>query len=97
MRDWLVFVLGLMSVEVVFADLSNDAYDGETGVDVTKKESVVNLTGKPKLVLGLSFLFLAGGLCLLASSLGRANCTMSALLLATAISCGYVYQGPPFR
>ena len=44
---------------------SNDAFDAETGVDKSKAESVVNLTGNRKVVLAIANGFLvAGGLLL---------------------------------
>ena len=44
---------------------SNDAFDAETGVDKSKAESVVNLTGNRKAVLAVANGFLlAGGLLL---------------------------------
>ncbi len=78
---------------------SNDAFDAATGVDKTKRESVVNLTGGKKgLVLGIANVFLAAGLTLMGMSLGQAgDSTRPALMLLAAIACGYIYQGPPFR
>lgn len=78
---------------------SNDAFDASTGVDVHKAESVVNLTGNRTGVLLLSKLFLAAGLGLLSSSIAAATQTDGRVtaMLAAAIACGYVYQGPPFR
>ena len=44
---------------------SNDAFDAKTGVDKSKAESVVNLTGNRKVVLAIANGFLvAGGLLL---------------------------------
>ena len=48
-----------------FDACSNDAFDAETGVDKSKAESVVNLTGNRKAVLAVANGFLlAGGLLL---------------------------------
>jgi 1,4-dihydroxy-2-naphthoate octaprenyltransferase len=66
---------------------------------VHKAESVVNLTGNRTGVLLLSKLFLAAGVGLLSSSIAAAANTDGRVtaMLAAAIACGYVYQGPPFR
>lgn len=76
---------------------SNDAFDASTGVDQHKAESVVNLTGNRIGVLLLSKLFLLAGLGLLGSSIAAAADVRVSAMLAAAIACGYVYQGPPFR
>jgi 1,4-dihydroxy-2-naphthoate octaprenyltransferase len=68
-------------------------------VDVHKAESVVNLTGNRNGVLLLSKLFLLAGVGLLGSGIAEAAAVDSRVpaMLAAAIVCGYVYQGPPFR
>jgi hypothetical protein len=76
---------------------SNDAFDATTGVDKTKRESVVNLTGSRRGVLLAAKAFLAAGLWLLAAAIGAAHDGRVAAMLAAAIACGYLYQGPPFR
>jgi 1,4-dihydroxy-2-naphthoate octaprenyltransferase len=76
---------------------SNDAFDAETGVDQTKPESVVNLTGNRTAVLLLSKAFLAAGLLLLGWGISSAGDSRISAMLGIAIVCGYVYQGPPFR
>ncbi|KAI5661368.1 hypothetical protein M9H77_20691 [Catharanthus roseus] len=92
------FVLLASSVLVItWLNLSNDVYDFDTGADINKKESVVNIVGSRtgtfiaaciSLVLGLSGLILASV---------EAGNLRSILLLASAITCGYIYQCPPFR
>lgn len=82
---------------IAWLNLSNDGFDAETGVDKAKAESVVNLTGSRGLVLGLSAAFFAAGAWLLAGGLGAAASGAPAAMLAAAIACGYIYQGPPFR
>ncbi|EEF36527.1 hypothetical protein RCOM_0822650 [Ricinus communis] len=71
---------------------SNDVYDFDTGADKNKKESVVNLVGSRSgtsiaayLSLGLGFVGLTW------TSLG-ASSMQAILLLACAITCGYIYQ-----
>lgn len=77
---------------------SNDAFDSATGVDRTKRESVVNLTGgKQGLVLLLANLFLLAGAGLLTRLVASAANGQAAGMLVAAIACGYLYQGPPFR
>lgn len=77
---------------------SNDAFDAATGVDLTKRESIVNLSGSPPgLVLLIANTFLLAGLGLFAHLLSGAAAQPVMCLLAVAIVCGYVYQGPPFR
>jgi 1,4-dihydroxy-2-naphthoate phytyltransferase len=91
------FVLAAILV-IAWLNLSNDAFDSHTGVDKTKKESVVNLTGSPTLVLWTANVCLAAGVSLLwylITSIQEP--TRPAMMLAGAIACGYVYQGPPFR
>jgi 1,4-dihydroxy-2-naphthoate octaprenyltransferase len=77
--------------------LSNDAFDASTGVDKSKRESVVNLTGSRNGVLAAAKLFLALGAWLLATAVGGAGNGAAGAMLAVAVACGYVYQGPPFR
>lgn len=76
---------------------SNDAFDAKTGVDKTKRESVVNLTGNRTLVLVLANVLLVAGVSLLATLISTTADARPALMLAFSIACGYVYQGPPFR
>ena len=86
-----VLVLGWLN-------LSNDGYDAETGVDLEKPESVVNLTSNKEGVLALAWSLLAAGTALIAHGLMQASRgTTCAALLATAIGCGWAYQCPPLR
>lgn len=82
---------------IAWLNLSNDGFDASTGVDTTKPESMVNLTGSRTLVLALSAaFFFAGGTQLWSVVIQAADGSVAAML-AAAIACGYVYQGPPFR
>lgn len=90
-------LLGSAVLVIAWLNLSNDAYDAETGADKGKRESVVNMTGSREAVLVSAYACLAlgiGGLirgCMLAQN-------MQILALeAAAIACGYIYQCPPFR
>ncbi|KAL2644969.1 hypothetical protein R1flu_012556 [Riccia fluitans] len=82
---------------ITWLNLSNDAYDAETGVDKLKKESVVNITGSQKGVLWAAFACLVVGLVGLINGASQAGDMRVAALLVLAIACGYVYQCPPFR
>eukprot|EP00892_Ulva_mutabilis_P006111 jgi/Ulvmu1/3872/UM018_0091.1 len=85
---------------IAWLNLSNDAFDAVTGVDSKqrKPESIINLTGAPWLVvLAIAFALLAWGGSKLYATLSAADSPASIALLAGAIICGYVYQGPPFR
>lgn len=83
---------------VAWLNLSNDAFDAATGVDATKAESVVALTGgRAAPVHAAALACLAAGAALLAAGLSAAADATPARLLAAAIAAGYVYQGPPFR
>ena len=66
-------------------------------MDATKPESVVNLTGSRVGVLAASLAFLVAGVALLAAQLASAPDARVGPMLAAAIACGYLYQGPPFR
>jgi len=94
-----VFAICLMAAILIVAwlNLSNDVFDAETGIDVNKAHSVVNLTGNKSLVFGV-----ANG-CLLAGFLGIGTVVWQQQdgtilgLIAIACALGYSYQGPPFR
>ncbi len=76
---------------------SNDGFDAQTGVDLTKPESLVNITGNRAAVLAVAWVAFAVGVSLLSSAMGAANDARIPAQLGAAIACGYVYQGPPFR
>ncbi|MBW4521793.1 MAG: 2-carboxy-1,4-naphthoquinone phytyltransferase [Scytolyngbya sp. HA4215-MV1] len=94
-----IFATFLASAILILAweNLSNDVFDSETGVDVNKANSLVNLTGNKGLIFWL------GNLCLLAGLLGigtiafwQQDLTVIGLILLCC-ALGYLYQGPPFR
>lgn len=77
-------------------------FDFDTGVDVRKKESVVNLCGGTRAarnkVLGVAMAVLGVGLALLGRENGRGLAGGTNFrLIAMATGLGYLYQGPPFR
>jgi len=93
-------ILGLLAAAIsiiAWLNLSNDAFDATTGVDETKPESVVNLTGNRPLVFWLSVAFLVVGVSLLGHFISSTGDMRVAAMLALSIACGYMYQGPPFR
>jgi 2-carboxy-1,4-naphthoquinone phytyltransferase len=89
--------LGSAILILAWENLSNDVFDSETGVDVNKANSIVNLTGNKSLIFWLSNLCLALGLLGIgAIALWQADLTVIGLILACC-AIGYIYQGPPFR
>jgi 2-carboxy-1,4-naphthoquinone phytyltransferase len=89
--------LGSAIAIIAWLNISNDVFDSDTGIDVNKAESVVNLTGNRQLM------FWIGNLCLLLGITGigmiswwQQDITVVVMIL---IACflGYTYQGPPFR
>lgn len=90
------FLLSAIAI-IAWINISNDVFDSDTGIDVNKAESVVNLTGNRNLMFWLSNLFLALGILGIgAISWWQQDPTVVAIVL---ICCflGYTYQGPPFR
>lgn len=94
-----IFATFLISAILILAweNLSNDVFDSETGVDVNKANSLVNLTGNKSLI------FWSGNLCLTTGLLGigaiafwQQDLTVIGLILLCC-ALGYIYQGPPFR
>jgi len=82
---------------ILWLNLSNDAFDAVTGVDVQKVESVVNRTGKRKAILWAANICLAIGILLMVAVVVTSKQYTSGLMLLAAVSMGYIYQGPPFR
>lgn len=97
--NWTVLSLFLLSGILIIAwlNLSNDVFDSETGIDINKATSVVNITGNKSLVFGISNFCL--GLAIFGLSaigwLQQDWRVMGFVLLACFL--GYTYQGPPFR
>ncbi|OUC12659.1 MAG: 2-carboxy-1,4-naphthoquinone phytyltransferase [Alkalinema sp. CACIAM 70d] len=95
----LVFGLFLLSAVLILAweNLSNDVFDADTGVDVNKFNSVVNITGNKALIFWISNAFLGLGLLgITAIAAMQRDFTVIGLILACC-GIGYIYQGPPFR
>lgn len=94
-----VFVTFLLSSILIIAwlNLSNDVFDSDTGIDVNKAHSVVNLTGNKTLVFWISIICLLLGLGgILLINYWLKDWTVLWLIIASC-ALGYSYQGPPFR
>ncbi|WOG84757.1 hypothetical protein DCAR_0103941 [Daucus carota subsp. sativus] len=95
-RRYLVILASSILI-ITWLNLSNDVYDFDTGADVNKKESVVNLVGSRTGTLIAAYLLLVLGFMGLSWASLEAGSLRSILLLASAVICGYIYQCPPFR
>jgi 2-carboxy-1,4-naphthoquinone phytyltransferase len=97
--DWRVFSTFTLSGILIIAwlNLSNDVFDADTGIDVNKPHSVVNLTGNQALIFWLANGLLLLGLFGIAAIVWwqRDLTVIGLILLCCAL--GYTYQGPPFR
>lgn len=94
-----VFCAFMASAILILAweNLSNDVFDAETGIDVNKVHSLVNLTRNKGLILALSLGCLGLGILgILAIAFWQRDPTV---LVLVGLCCflGYAYQGPPFR
>lgn len=90
------FLLSAIAI-IAWLNISNDVFDSDTGIDINKAESVVNLTGNRNLMFWLGNVFLVLGILGIATiSWWQQDISVVAIVL---ISCflGYTYQGPPFR
>ncbi len=90
------FLLSAIAI-IAWLNISNDVFDSDTGIDVNKAESVVNLTGNRNLMFWLANLFLLSGILgIVAISWWQQDPIVIAIVLL-ACFLGYTYQGPPFR
>lgn len=97
--DPVIFFTFLGSAICILAweNLSNDVFDADTGVDVNKANSLVNLTGNKPLIFWLGNALLALGLLGIgAIAYWQQDGTVIGLILLCC-ALGYLYQGPPFR
>jgi 2-carboxy-1,4-naphthoquinone phytyltransferase len=90
------FLLSAIAI-IAWLNISNDVFDSDTGIDINKAESVVNLTGNRNLMFWLGNLLLGLGI----SGIGtiawwQQDLTVVAIVLLCCF-LGYTYQGPPFR
>jgi 2-carboxy-1,4-naphthoquinone phytyltransferase len=91
-----IFLLSAIAI-IAWLNISNDVYDSDTGIDINKAESVVNLTGNRNLMFWLGNLCLGLGIFGIATiAWWQQDLTVIEIVL---LSCflGYSYQGPPFR
>ncbi|MBF2065836.1 MAG: 2-carboxy-1,4-naphthoquinone phytyltransferase [Calothrix sp. C42_A2020_038] len=89
--------LGAAILILAWENLSNDVFDSETGIDLNKHHSLVNLTGNKLLVFWLGNLCLGLGLLgIFAITWWQRDLTVIGIILLCC-GLGYVYQGPPFR
>ncbi|MFM2432953.1 MAG: hypothetical protein RLZZ511_4167 [Cyanobacteriota bacterium] len=93
------FVVFLLSAVLILAweNFSNDVFDADTGVDVNKRNSLVNMTGRKSLIFWIANACLGLGLAGIgAIALWQQDPTVIWLVLGCC-AIGYIYQGPPFR
>ena len=98
MNLMLRLLLGACSV-IAWLNISNDAWDYQTGVDSgnRKPESIVNLlNGDVKAAHVTSTFFLFAGVVTLLPLFANAP-VVAPIALLLAIGCGYAYQAPPLR
>ena len=82
---------------LVWENLCNDVFDSETGIDVNKHHSLVNLTRNKRLIFAIGNGCLALGITgIVAIALRQQDPTVLFLILLCCL-LGYAYQGPPFR
>jgi 1,4-dihydroxy-2-naphthoate octaprenyltransferase len=89
--------LGAAILIIAWLNLSNDVFDSETGIDIHKAHSVVNLTGNKSLVFWIAnFCLILGILGIVSLVWWQQDWTVLGLVLLCCF-LGYTYQGPPFR
>jgi 2-carboxy-1,4-naphthoquinone phytyltransferase len=95
----LIFGLFLLSAILILAweNFSNDVFDAETGVDVNKRNSLVNMTGRKSLIFWIANGCLALGLAGISAIAWLQHDPMVIWLVLGCCAIGYIYQGPPFR
>ncbi len=94
-----IFVIFVVAAILILAweNLANDVFDSETGVDVNKHHSLVNLTANKSLIFWLANLCLATGLFGIGAIAAiQHDLTVVGIILVCCV-LGYIYQGPPFR
>ena len=92
----ILFFISALLIQI-WINLTNDVFDDDTGVDIHKYHSIVQLTGKKTVILWLSNILLIVGL-MICAIISRQQQDIT-LMILVLISCflGYSYQGPPFR
>ena len=93
---YLTFLISAILI-IAWLNLTNDVFDADTGIDVNKAHSIVNLTGNQKLIFWLANMLLTLGLVgIFLINYWQQDWTVLAIILACCFF-GYTYQGPPFR
>lgn len=97
--NWGIFITFLVSAVLilVWENLCNDVFDAETGIDVNKAHSVVNLTGRKNLIFAIANLCLLLGISGVFAISWLQQDVVVISLIALCCLLGYMYQGPPFR
>jgi 2-carboxy-1,4-naphthoquinone phytyltransferase len=90
------FLLSAIAI-IAWINISNDVFDSDTGIDINKAESVVNLTGNRNLMFWLGNSFLLFGLLGIAAISWWQQDIMVVAIVLLCCFLGYTYQGPPFR
>jgi 2-carboxy-1,4-naphthoquinone phytyltransferase len=95
----LIFGIFLLSAILILAweNFSNDVFDADTGVDVNKRNSLVNMTGKKTLIFTIANACLGLGLAGIGWICWLQQDLMVLWLVLGCCAIGYIYQGPPFR
>ena len=89
--------LGAAILIIAWLNLSNDVFDADTGIDINKAHSVVNLTGNRTLVFWFSNLCLSLGILgIITICWWQRDWTVLGIV-SLCCALGYTYQGPPFR
>lgn len=93
---FVTFVLSAILI-LVWENLCNDVFDSETGIDVNKHHSLVNLTQNKRLIFAIGNGCLGLGIVgIFAIALRQQDPTVLLIILLCCL-LGYAYQGPPFR
>ena len=90
------FLLSAIAI-IAWLNISNDVFDSDTGIDINKAESVVNLTGNRNLMFWLANLFLLSGILGISAIAWWQQDIMVVAIVLLSCFLGYTYQGPPFR
>jgi 2-carboxy-1,4-naphthoquinone phytyltransferase len=91
-----IFLLSAIAI-IGWINISNDVYDSDTGIDINKAESVVNLTGNRDLMFWIGNFLLALGLVGIATISWMQQDVTVVGIVSLCCVLGYTYQGPPFR
>jgi 1,4-dihydroxy-2-naphthoate octaprenyltransferase len=97
--NWSIFLTFLASaiLILIWENLCNDVFDAETGIDINKAHSVVNLTGKKNLIFAIANICLLAGISGVFAISWLQQDAIVVSLVSICCILGYMYQGPPFR